>query len=257
MHMNVTDAAIQRTIGDLVRHGVAITSTLAVIESYTGREHVIDPRIPVLLSSRLRDPYRAGLKRWSNPNDDWARAWAQLLHLEGEFERAFAAAGGRLMAGVDPTGWGGTIAGSGDQRELELLVEAGFSPEAAIRVATLNGAGFLHKHEVGTIDRGQQADLVIVRGNPATRIADVRNVEMVMKGGVGYDPSALIESVAGSIGAYDVRLLMRWPANAIVGLLLLVLAVLINRMGGRRAGRKYYKNVWSVEGLNSSSRKAS
>jgi hypothetical protein len=80
---------------------------------------------------------------------------------------------------------------------------------------------------------------------------------MVMKGGVGYDPSALIESVAGSIGAYDVRLLMRWPANAIVGLLLLVLAVLINRMGGRRAGRKYYKNVWSVEGLNSSSRKAS
>jgi imidazolonepropionase-like amidohydrolase len=257
MHMNVTDAAIQRTLGDLVRHGVAITSTLAVIESYTGRDHVIDPRIPVLLSSRLRDPYRAGLKRWSNPNDDWARSWAQLLHLEMEFERAFAAAGGRLMAGVDPTGWGGTIAGSGDQRELELLVEAGFSPEAAIRVATLNGAGFLHKHEVGTIDRGQQADLVIVRGNPATRIADVRNVEMVMKGGVGYDPSALIESVAGSIGAYDVRLLMRWPANAIVGLLLLVLAVLINRMGGRRAGRKYYKNVWSVEGLNSSSRKAS
>jgi len=253
MHMNVTDAAIQRTIGDLVRHGVAITSTLAVIESYTGRDHVIDPRIPVLLSSRLRDPYQAGLKRWSNPNDDWA----QLLHLEGEFERAFAAAGGRLMAGVDPTGWGGTIAGSGDQRELELLVEAGFSPEAAIRVATLNGAGFLHKHEVGTIDRGHQADLIIVRGNPATRIADVRNVEMVMKGGVGYDPSALIESVAGSIGAYDVRLLMRWPANAIVVLVLLVLAVLINRMGSRRAGRKYYKNVWSVEGLNSPSRKAS
>jgi len=256
MHMNVTDAAIQRTIGDLVRHGVAITSTLAVIESYTGRDHAIDPRIPVLLSSRLREPYRSGLKRWSNPNDDWALAWAQLLHVEMAFERAFVAAGGRLMAGADPTGWGGTIAGSGDQRELELLVEAGLSPEAAIKVATQNGAGFLHKHEVGTIDRGQQADLVIVRGNPSQHIGDVRNVEMVMKEGVGYDPAALMDSAAGSIGAYDVRQLLRWPTNAMMALLLLALAALINRMGRRRP-RKYYRNVWSVDGLEHSSRKAS
>jgi imidazolonepropionase-like amidohydrolase len=257
VHMSVADAAIQRTIGDLVHHGVAITSTLAVIESYTGRDHVIDPRIPVLLSSRLREPYRAGLKRWSNPNDDRARSWAQLLRLEMEFERAFVAAGGRLMAGVDPTGWGGTIAGSGDQRELELLVEAGFTPEAAIRVATLNGAGFLHKHEIGTIDRAQQADVVFVRGDPSRHIGDVRNVEMVMKDGVGYDPAALTDSASGSIGEYDFRGLLRWPTNAIMALLLLVLAVLISRMGGRRAARKYYRNVWSVEGLNSSSRKAS
>jgi hypothetical protein len=124
-------------------------------------------------------------------------------------------------------------------------------------VATLNGASFLHKHEIGTIDRGRQADLVIVRGNPASRIADVRNVEMVVKEGVGYDPAMLVNAAAGSIGAYDLKLLLRWPANAIVALLLLLLAVQINKMGGRRAARKYYRNVWSVEGLNSSSRKAS
>src|SRR5262249_47273333 len=159
-----------RTIADLVHHGVAVTSTLAVIESYTGRDHIIDPGIPDLLAGRMRDAYQAGLKRWSNPNDEWARAWAQLLHLEMTFERAFVAAGGRLMAGVDPTGWGGTIAGSGDQRELELLVEAGFSPEAAVKVATSNAAGFLHKHEIGTIDRDRQADLIVVRGNPLAHI---------------------------------------------------------------------------------------
>jgi hypothetical protein len=247
MRMSVTDPEIQRTIGDLVRHGVAITSTLAVIESYTGRDKVIDPRIPELLASRLRDPYRAGLKRWSNPKDDWSRSWAQLLHLEMAFERAFVAAGGRLMAGVDPTGWGGTIAGSGDQRELELLVEAGFSPEAAIKVATQNGAGFLGKRDIGTLDRGQRADLFIVRGNPSTRIGDVRNVEMVMKDGVGYDPAALTESAAGSIGAYDFRLLLRWPANAIMAFLLVVLALYISRMG--RGPRRHYRNPWSVEGL--------
>jgi imidazolonepropionase-like amidohydrolase len=51
MSLSVTDARIQRTIADLVRHGVAVTSTLAVIESFTGRDHVIDPHIPELLSA--------------------------------------------------------------------------------------------------------------------------------------------------------------------------------------------------------------
>jgi imidazolonepropionase-like amidohydrolase len=246
----VSDAAIQRTIADLVRHNVAITSTLAMIESYTGREHIIDPRIPEILASRLRAPYQAGLKHWSNPKNDRTRSWAQLLHLEMAFEHAFVAAGGRLMAGVDSTGWGGLVAGSGDQRELELLVEAGFSPEAAIKVATLNGATFLHKHEVGTIDRDHRADLFIVRGDPSTRISDIRNVELVMKEGVGYDPAALRDSVAGSVGAYDIRALLRWPGNAIMAALLLLVAMLVSRMGGRRGrGRKYYGDPWNVKGL--------
>jgi imidazolonepropionase-like amidohydrolase len=255
MQLTVSDAPIQRTIAELVRRGVAITSTLAVIESYTGRDHVVDPHIPDLLASSLRGPYRAGLARWSNPNDGGARAWAQLLHLEMAFEHAFVAAGGRLLAGVDPVGWGGTIAGSGDQRELELLVEAGLSPEAAIKVATLNGAGFLHKHDVGTIDNGQRADLVVVRGNPSLQIRDVRNVEMVMKDGVDYDPAALTASVAGSIGAYDFSALMRWPANAIMAVLLVVVALFISRMGRRRT--RHYRDVWSVEGLPRTDRKAS
>ena len=248
MQMNVSDAAIQRTLADLVHHNVAITSTLAVIESFTARDHIIDPEIPDLLASRMRAPYQAALKRWSNPKQEWARPWAQLLHLEMDFERAFVAAGGRLMAGVDPTGWGGIVAGSGDQRELELLVEAGFNPESAIKIATLNGATFLHKHEVGMIERGHRADLVIVRGDPSAHISDVRNVEVVMKEGVGYDPAALKNSVAGSVGAYDIRALLRWPANAIMTVLLLIVAMQISRMG-RRRGRKYYGDPWNVKGL--------
>jgi len=254
MQMNVSDAAIQRTINDLVRRGVAVTSTLAVFESFTGRDHVIDPQIPALLASRLRTPFQAALKRQSDSKDDRRRSWAQLLHLEMAFERAFVAAGGRLMAGVDPTGWGGVIAGSGDQRELELLVEAGLTPEAAIKVATLNGATFLHKHETGTIDRDHRADLIIVRGDPTAHIGDIRNVEIVMKEGVGYDPAALRDSVTGSVGAYDFRLLLRWPANAIMGVLLLILAMQISRMG-RRRGRHYYGDPWNIKGLPKHERK--
>jgi hypothetical protein len=154
-----------------------------------------------------------------------------------QFERAFVAAGGRLMAGVDPTGWGGIVAGFGDQRELELLVDAGFSPEAAIEIATANGAAFLREREIGTIAAGNKADLVIVRGNPSLRISDVRDVEMVIKDGVGYDPAALIEAAHGSVREYQVDFsrLARWPANAVIGtLVLLLVARLLWRLSRAR-----------------------
>jgi adenine deaminase len=118
-----------------------------------------------------------------------------------EFEREFVKAGGLLTAGVDPTGWGGVVAGFGDQRGVELLVQAGFSPLAAIRIATLNGAAFLGEDSrIGTIAPGKQADIVILRGNPAANIGDIRNVEIVFKDGVGYDSRKLIESVRGTVG---------------------------------------------------------
>ena len=120
------------------------------------------------------------------------------------------------MAGADPTGWGGLVAGFGDQRQLELLVDAGFTPEAAIKVATRNGASFLNEHDdIGTVAVGRRADLVVVRGNPSARISDVRNVEMVFKDGVAYDPDALISSVVGTVGRFDVTRLARWPLNAL------------------------------------------
>ena len=118
-----------------------------------------------------------------------------------EFEREFVKAGGLLMTGVDPTGWGGVIAGFGDQRGVELLVEAGFSAEESIRIATLNGATFLGEDtRIGTLANGKQADILIVRGNPATKIGDLRNVQIVLKDGIGYDPAKLIESVRGLVG---------------------------------------------------------
>jgi hypothetical protein len=158
-----------------------------------------------------------------------------------QFERAFVAAGGHLMAGVDPTGWGGVVAGFGDQRELELLVEAGFSPEAAIKVATSNGATFLGERNLGTIAAGAQADLVVVRGNPSTNISDVRNVEMIFKDGVAYDPAKLIEATNGSVSQYDFSRLLRWPWNVIIGGLLISL---IARRLWRRAASRHAKPAY-------------
>ena len=120
---------------------------------------------------------------------------------EMQFERAFVKAGGLLLAGLDPTGIGGIVAGFGDQREVELLVEAGFTPVEAIKIATLNGAQFEGEADhIGSLANGKQADIVIVRGDPSTNIEDIEKVDVVFKDGVGYDSAKLIESAKGQVG---------------------------------------------------------
>jgi imidazolonepropionase-like amidohydrolase len=118
-----------------------------------------------------------------------------------DFERAFVKAGGLLVTGLDPTGNGGIVAGFGDLRGVELLVEAGFTPVEAIRIATLNGAILLgEESRIGSVTSGKLADLMIVKGNPAATISDINNVEMVFKNGTGYDTEKLIQSVQGLVG---------------------------------------------------------
>lgn len=235
-----TDVGIHRTIADLVRHGVAVTSTLPVFESYTGDESAFDPRMPGVLAPWLRKVYDARRVDWIDRDTPSARMWAAMRTKEMQFERAFMAAGGQLMAGVDPTGWGGIVAGFADQRELELLVEAGLTPEEAIKVATSNGADFLYESDqIGTIAVVKQADLVLVRGNPSVSISDVRNVEIVFEDGVGYDPAALIAARQRTVGRYDLHRLFRWPPNVILIVLIVVLLerILLRPFRRRRASR--------------------
>jgi hypothetical protein len=124
-----------------------------------------------------------------------------LMRKEMDFEVAFAKAGGLLLAGPDPTGNGGVLPGFGDQREIELLVEAGFTPSQAIQIGTENGATYLGQRDrIGTLAPGKQADLVLIKGDPSTNIADIENVETVFKAGVGYDSKKLIDSVRGQVG---------------------------------------------------------
>ena len=126
---------------------------------------------------------------------------AMLLKKEMQFEHDFVNAGGLLLSGEDPIGYGGVLAGFGDQRQTELLVEAGFTPLEAIHIVTQNGAEFLGEGErIGTLKAGKQADIVVIKGDPSEKIADLENVELVFKDGVGYDPQKLISSVQGAVG---------------------------------------------------------
>ncbi len=82
-------------------------------------------------------------------------------------------------------------------------MEAGFTPVRAIRIATLNGATFLGRQDqIGSIAIGKNADLMVINGDPASRMADIERVEIVFKDGIGYDTSKLLASVKGRYGEY-------------------------------------------------------
>lgn len=197
--LEVTSGPIHDMIRDLVAHHVAVTSTLPVFEISVPGRAPLDARV---LDAMLPEARISYLRRRALVSDNAAKSdYPALFKKEMDFEREFVKEGGLLLAGLDPTGYGGVIAGFGDQREVELLVEAGFTPLEAIHIATSNGAEFLGESDkIGTLAAGKQADLVVIDGDPAGNIKDIEKAETVFKDGVGYDSAKLIESVRGLVG---------------------------------------------------------
>jgi imidazolonepropionase-like amidohydrolase len=184
----------------LVSYHVALTSTLPVFEGDVAGRPPLQPRMLDAMTPEARDSYLyARNRRFEKPIPDGQ----SMLRHAMQMERKFVAAGGLLLAGPDPTGNGGILPGFGDQREIELLVEAGFTPVEAIRIATLNGAIYEgQQNSIGSIEVGKNADLIVLKGDPSQQIADIENGEIVFKDGVGYDSAKLLRSVAGRYGQY-------------------------------------------------------
>jgi len=189
---------MKAVIDTLVSHKVAVTSTLAVFAAGT-----VD-----------WFPSQDDLELLNGKSKDWALRWLayqrpperqesrkRLLAAEMRFERAFVAAGGLLLAGTDPTGWGGTLPGRGNHASIRLLVEAGFTPLEAIRIATLDGARFQKIDDrVGSIAEGKQADLILVDGKPDQDIKELGKVDLVFRDGIAYDAKKLTADVRGKVG---------------------------------------------------------
>lgn len=196
--LDESSPAFTALVKKLVDHRVALTSTLTVFETFTpGRP---EPPGLEVLTPQLRDSFERARQRVAqNPQSTYATLFAKGMKLE----RAFVRAGGQLIAGTDPTGAGGVVPGYSNHRQVELLVEEGFTPVEAISIATLNGAKYLGRDRaIGSIAVGKQADLVVIDGDPSTTVADIRKVDTVFKRGVGYDPMKLIASVKGQVGVW-------------------------------------------------------
>jgi imidazolonepropionase-like amidohydrolase len=198
--IDVEGALVQDTIHDLVAHHVAVTSTIVIFETDAPNQPPLEPRV---IDAMLPEAAISYLSIRAVIGGNANSPWPVLLKKEEQFEYDFVKGGGLLLAGEDPTGYGGDLAGFGDQREMELLVQAGFTPSQAIHIYTENGARFLGiDDQVGTLASGKQADIVVIDGDPSANINDIEKTEMVFKDGVGYDSAKLIASVRGSVGLH-------------------------------------------------------
>jgi hypothetical protein len=189
----------------LVTHHVALTSTLPVFEASLLGKPVLHQKALATLTPQALEAYRYSRNRRNTAAKTPATQRGATNYKNAvQFEHKSVAAGGFLMAGLDPTGNGATLPVFGDQHEVKLLVtDAGFTPAEAIKIATLNGAIYLGQQaHIGSVETGKDADLMIVRGDPSTNIADIENVEIVLKDGVAYDSSKLLDSVKGRYGQF-------------------------------------------------------
>lgn len=199
-NVNPESEKVRNLIEYLIDKKVIITSTLAVFEGFISSQPAPSMELLNYFSPDNRDLYLkilAQIQSAKAPTDD-DKAFVN----NGKMEKMFYDMGGLLTVGSDPTGNGGTIAGFGNWRAIELLVEAdGFTPLEAIKISTLNGAialGF--DKEIGTIEKGKMADFLIIDGDPSKDISDIRKVQFVFRNGVGYDSKKLFESVKGKVG---------------------------------------------------------
>jgi imidazolonepropionase-like amidohydrolase len=198
--LDVKGPEVRKTIATLVEHHVALTSTLPVFETFVPNRPPLEKRVLDAMTTTARIAYLARRALIAQQGNS---PYTTLFPKEEQFEHEFAQAGGLLLAGLDPTGYGGVVPGFGDQREVELLVEAGFTPVEAIHIATWNGAKFLGMEaRIGSLAPGKNADLVVIHGDPAKNIDDIEKVDLVFKDGVGYDSAKLIEAARGSVGLH-------------------------------------------------------
>ena len=173
----------------MVSTRVPMVSTLTIGEGYSRLvEHpefldrpiyrdTYEPEVIEQLQTTVRDEYAA--RTWTT----WMKVMTPVAQ---ENLRKIAEAGGVIVLGSDQS------TGAASHRELELMVEGGIPALEAIRIGTLNAAIFFGKErEMGSVEEGKLADLLLLDADPLADIANTQRISMVIKGGTIVDRARL------------------------------------------------------------------
>jgi imidazolonepropionase-like amidohydrolase len=195
-NLAVESEAVEQVQQKLITNDVALGSTLAIFEAQANVE--ADARDLEVMAPFHQEAYyqRKARKQQQGPAWYFKKEW---LTKSMAYELQFFRKGGLLVAGLDPGLH--NMPGFGDQKNYELFIEAGFRPEEAVQVMSSNGAKLLERTDIGTLEKGKIANLIVLDGNLENNPKVIRNVQIVFKDGVGYDPKKLIHSVKGNVGS--------------------------------------------------------
>lgn len=176
--LKLNDRRTQDFIALLKKKGTVVDATMATFEAqYTQRQGQPNPSY-AMVSAHLPAVMQRGLLAAEVDMDDAkARRWGASWKLMLDLLRRMHAAGIPLVSGTDAT------PGFALQRELELYVQAGIPAAQALKIATWNGARYSDRlNDIGSIERGKRADLLLVDGDPVADIRAIRRVALVIQG---------------------------------------------------------------------------
>ncbi|HEY8134178.1 MAG TPA: amidohydrolase family protein [Thermoanaerobaculia bacterium] len=193
--LDLQSPQVQAFIDLLKSRSIVIDPTLGVFESlFTDRPGTVSS-VFAEIADRFPAQIRRGFLTGGLPVPEgrdarYRAAFTKML----AFTKLLHDSGVPIVAGTDG------LAGFQLPRELELYVDAGIPAPAVLQLATLGAAQVMkHDNELGSIDAGKLADLIIIDGDPTTDIHALRRVTSVIKGGVLFDPRE-IESAIGMAG---------------------------------------------------------
>jgi imidazolonepropionase-like amidohydrolase len=185
--LDLGSSEVQAFIQLLKDHHTMVDPTMSIFEGqYTAKPGEISPgytavfkRLPVQVR---RSMLNGGLQAPQGMDAQYRESFAKMVALVGLLYKA----GVPIEAGTD------SLPGFALHRELELDTEAGIPAAEVLKLATLGAARIMkHDTELGSLAPGKLADMVLVDGNPATTISDIRRPVVVLKNGVLYRPSEL------------------------------------------------------------------
>ena len=189
--LDLSSPPVQQFVALLKAHGTVLDPTVNVFEEmFIGRKGEVDPvyapiadRVPPTIRRSFLTgglPVPAGMDQRYRDSFKAVLAMVKMMHDAGIV----------IVAGTD------AMPGFAYQRELELYVEAGIPAPDVLRITTLGAARVMKRErELGSVEQGKYADLVLIDGHPATTIGDIRHVTLVMKDGTIFDPAALDSAV--------------------------------------------------------------
>ena len=201
VNLNVDSPEFHDIIQLYLSHHVYFDATLTAY-GYAAKTDGDEAFVHWVDETKFLTPYmRSELRK--RPPERVSEQFDRIYRVKPKALEAFYDAGGGdlITLGTDHPSTGEYLPGFSSHREMFAMVRAGIPPAKVLEIATIHGARAIGMGDrLGTIETGKLADLFVVRGNPLKDIRNTRKVQLVMKGGVVYDPAALLKSVEGRLG---------------------------------------------------------